>query len=82
MTEQRFNLSALEQPALYLIWSNEHGAWWRPNMAGYTVKLADAGRYTRREAVGICQMAHHGYSGDEAPSEIPVALADMVEIVT
>ena len=30
----------------YLIWSNEHRAWWRPNAKGYTVHIKTAGRYT------------------------------------
>lgn len=27
------------------IWSDEHGAWWRPNGIGYTMKTAEAGIY-------------------------------------
>jgi hypothetical protein len=26
----------LEQPINFLIWSNEHGAWWMPNEIGYS----------------------------------------------
>jgi hypothetical protein len=35
---------------MYLIWSFEHHAWWRPERQGYTDNMADAGRYTAREA--------------------------------
>ena len=34
----------------FLIWSNEHGAWWRPNRLGYTLLLHEAGRYDAVEA--------------------------------
>jgi hypothetical protein len=37
----------------YLIWSNEHGAWWRYGREGYTRSLILAGRYTRQEAIEI-----------------------------
>ena len=34
---------------LYLIWSEEHGAWWVPG-GGYTVSLRAAGRYSKNDA--------------------------------
>lgn len=37
----------------YLIWSNEHNAWWKPNRQGYTPELAGAGEYEEREAVSV-----------------------------
>lgn len=30
---------------LYLIWSIEHNAWWKPAMNGYTQKRNEAGKY-------------------------------------
>lgn len=36
-----------------LIWSMEHGAWWRPDSRGYTICRAEAGVYSRREATEI-----------------------------
>lgn len=33
-----------------LIWSGEHGAYWRPNSCGYTTLPAEAGRWTLAEA--------------------------------
>lgn len=37
----------------YLIWSHEHGCWWRPNSAGYTKDPRAAGIYSREEALSI-----------------------------
>jgi hypothetical protein len=42
----------------YVIWSYEHGAWWGPARCGYTVQLADAGRYSRDEAERIVASAN------------------------
>ncbi|MET4238596.1 hypothetical protein [Bradyrhizobium sp. RT10b] len=41
-------------PAEYLIYSNEHRAFWRPASRGYTLLLHEAGRYGEREAKAIC----------------------------
>lgn len=41
----------------YLIWSNQHGAWWRPNERGYTNSLDEAGRYDRATAQRIVDRA-------------------------
>ena len=35
----------------WLVWSVEHGQWWRRNGAGYTPLLGDAGRFTLAEAM-------------------------------
>lgn len=43
---------------LFLIWSIEHGAWWRPGRWGYTYVLAEAGRYSAREAAAIVEDAN------------------------
>lgn len=37
--------SAPEEEALVLIWSNQHGQWWRPGGRGYTAHIHEAGRY-------------------------------------
>lgn len=37
----------------YIIWSEEHGAWWAPHRRGYTRDLSMAGRYTEAEAAQI-----------------------------
>ena len=53
----------------YLIWSIEHGAWWRANSNGYTKSRAKAGRYTLTEAVEICKGANIGQTDYEPPQE-------------
>lgn len=40
---------------VWLVWSNEHSAWWRADAAGYTYKVAEAGRYTEADAIRHCQ---------------------------
>ena len=62
----------------YLIWSNEHAAWWRPESAGYTIHVAAAGRYPRSEAISICASARNGWRDVGVPSEIPVRLEDAI----
>lgn len=42
----------------FLIWSIEHTAWWRPGRCGYTIHLAEAGRYSRAEAADIVKDAN------------------------
>jgi hypothetical protein len=60
----------------YAVWSNEHSAWWGPNKAGYYSTLADAGRYTREQAIKICIGARGGRLFNENPSEVPLLLTD------
>lgn len=48
--------SALRNPALLgsigvRIWSGEHGAWWRPDAAGYTGHIEASGLYTPADAL-------------------------------
>ena len=43
---------------LWVVWSEEHGAWWGPNELGYVKKLAKAGRYSEREAREIERRAN------------------------
>jgi hypothetical protein len=51
----------------YLIWSEEHGAWWRPASAGYTTSMAKAGRYTLKVAQDITDNANGGGTFCEVP---------------
>ena len=62
----------------FLIWSNEHGAWWRPGSAGYTIHAEAAGRYSHAEALAISAGARDGWRPGQAPPEIPVAEADVL----
>lgn len=63
----------------YLIWSNEHNAWWRAGRAGYTRELDAAGRYGRDEAIKQCAWGRDGWGSREIPSELPVSEADADE---
>lgn len=42
----------------WLIWSNEHKAWWGTGHRGYVKMRVDAGRYTYAEAVVIVEAAN------------------------
>ena len=61
----------------YLIWSNEHRAWWGPGSAGYRRRVEDAGRYSHAEAIDICTNAMPGRLGSEPLHELPVRLEDV-----
>ncbi len=61
----------------YLIWSNEHRAWWRPNARGYTLQLEKAGRYSRDEALKHCRVRDQ-VPGEPLP-ELPIRESDLCE---
>ena len=56
------------QPALWLIWSNEHRGWWKPNQAGYTKNRIAAGRYKFELARQIILNANR-YLDSDTPNE-------------
>ena len=60
----------------YLIWSNEHGAWWRPNAAGYTMRIEEAGRYSREEAISHSRVRDQ--HRDRPLPEIAIAERDVI----
>lgn len=41
----------------YLVWSNQHGMWWRGGERGYTSVIEEAGRYTKAHAESIVNKA-------------------------
>jgi hypothetical protein len=58
----------------WMIWSNEHRAWWRPASCGYTRKIEEAGLYSYAEAKAICYPpSFRGVDHDWPPPEIMVA---------
>ena len=63
----------------YVIWSHEHGCWWRPNRAGYTRDARSAGRYTRDEALSISFRGRNGWEPGDLPDEIAVRVVDLPE---
>lgn len=64
---------------IYVVWSNEHQCWWGPDCKGYRRNLADAGKYSRDDAIGICRGARGGREFNSNPSEVPLLLEDAVE---
>jgi len=61
----------------YLIWSNEHGAWWRAGGYGYTSRVESAGRVSQEDALHICMKAMLGRRGNAPFPEIPVRVEDV-----
>ena len=57
---------------IFLIWSQGHKAWWKPNSRGYTNKRSEAGRYTV-EALSRCIL--DGTDGD-TPRHADVLVVD------
>lgn len=54
----------------WLIWSNEHHAWWGPGRAGYTTLTHMAGRYSKEEADRICEQANCWIPRAHPPNEV------------
>lgn len=65
----------------YLIWSNEHRAWWGCARRGYVRRSAEAGHYTRKEAISISCDALPGRRSGGPFNEIPVRLSDIEEML-
>lgn len=60
----------------WMIWSNEHGAWWRPNKWGYTNVFSEAGKYSEKEMKEILEQANQVEYGGGNPPEVGVLVAD------
>lgn len=61
--------------AMFLIWSNQHRAWWRPNSRGYTTFAKAAGIYTFEQARGMSWQGRAGWAEDGlVPDELAVPL--------
>jgi hypothetical protein len=70
-----------DEPDIYLIWSDEHLAWWCPGGNGYTRRLSEAGRYSRANALMICTRAIPGTAARRGRlPELPVRLQDVLEM--
>jgi hypothetical protein len=55
----------------WLIWSNEHEAWWRPNEYGYTRDIQQAGKYPIEDARRICTKANTYGKIEELMGPVP-----------
>jgi hypothetical protein len=71
--------TALEEQK-YLVWSNEHKAWWGKDRCGYTRIIANAGRYDRDEALNIAGTRDGGWRLNKGnPDEIAIPEQDAID---
>lgn len=65
---------ATSRPDKWLIWSNEHRAWWGPDSSGYRGIISHAGRYSFEEASAICKDGgrQRAWSESKGPFEVMV----------
>lgn len=64
----------------YLVWSNEHQAWWGKDRCGYTRQIERAGRYERAEAMSIAGTRDGGWHVRKGnPDETAIPERDAVE---
>jgi hypothetical protein len=61
---------------LYVVWSEEHGAWWAPGAHGYTTSLIKAGRYSKERADAIVENANKWIPAWSEPVLHEVAMPD------
>lgn len=64
----------------YWIWSNEHGAWWRPNEVGYTQMLHEAGIYAEQHATQIVYRANEYLQPEEWPNEVMIPILSSYDL--
>lgn len=62
---------------VWLVWSREHDAWWRPNAMGYCTSVLDAGRFTLEEAINHCNTRSRNPT--EADPEVMVHVDDALK---
>lgn len=68
------------QEPKYLVWSNEHKAWWGPEHRGYTRIISAAGRYDRDEALAIAGTRGGGWVLNKGnPDEIAIPEQDAID---
>jgi hypothetical protein len=63
----------------YLIWSEEHQAWWKPGKTGYTRSIFKAGRYEQPEAVEIVKSGNQYLDPTCDPPLNEVAIPDPID---
>ncbi len=64
----------------YLVWSNEHKAWWGAGHRGYTRFIERAGRYDRAEALKIASTRDGGWRLNKGnPDEIAIPEQDAID---
>ncbi|MEV0382345.1 hypothetical protein [Nonomuraea sp. NPDC050643] len=55
---------------VWLVWSNEHRAWWGPNFSGYTSDVWTAGRYDEVKALDAA--GRRGWRAPNRPADVMV----------
>ncbi|MCR4304961.1 MAG: hypothetical protein NUV63_12195 [Gallionella sp.] len=65
--------------AEWLIWSNEHHAWWGPGHCGYPDNIASAGRYTLTQAMEIC--AGRSWMRGQVPPETMIHESCLPQVI-
>lgn len=69
-----------QEQGKYLVWSNEHRAWWGKDHCGYTRIIANAGRYDRDEALKIAGTRDGGWRLNKGnPDEIAIPEQDAID---
>ena len=66
-----------EEDEPYLVWSVQHNAWWRDNLAGYTKRVLYAGLYSKAEALNISHHGRDGWGVNQLPDEIAVPISSI-----
>lgn len=65
----------------FLLWSNEHQAWWKPNSNGYTKSRKAAGQYSVEEAFEIVKKEIRLQPDKDVPYETLVPVGGCLSIV-
>jgi hypothetical protein len=65
---------------LYLIWSEEHQAWWHANRHQYTRSIFEAGRFRQPDACEIVLAANAYLDPAHDPPLNEIAIPDPLEI--
>jgi len=63
----------------YLIWSEEHHAWWSRNKNGYTRSIFEAGRFTQKEACEIVKAGNQYLDPTCDPPLNEIAIPDPID---
>lgn len=63
----------------WLVWSNEHSAWWGPDRQQHFTSGNSAGRYTLQDALAICRTRNGAPEPGKMPSEIIHPAAEFLE---
>ncbi len=77
-TQELFELATAP---IWLVWSNEHRAWWAPDHCDYVREVEHAGRYTFEEAMRIASARNGGLPGkDGNPGELIQPSPEWIEL--